>query len=266
MMSAKGRSMKIVVFAIAVFGIVGLSTQASATLTCKECPAPTAAVTIGTGAPINVPITTNPNGTFSITGFTTTVAGVGRASIDTLSMNPDPVIFFGVGVTNLSPTPLVFAFAFTEPISMPGDTIDATASLGITLTDGGGPGATAPSVTLTPFTVGGKLMISNDFFPPTNKGVDVGDAVSGGTAPCSAFVLGTSTCTPFGATHTFAQNPAAPFVIMGTTVTGVISASDAAGLSGRVTQIVHTPEPMTLLLMGSGLAGLGAWRRYRPSR
>src|SRR6185295_13219155 len=151
----------------------GFTTQAFATLTCVECPLPTASVTIGDAAAVNVPITVNPDGTFSVKGFATETS-LGSARIDSLDMNPDPVIFFGIGATNTSAFPLVFAFAFSTPINMPGDAIDATASLGITLTDGGAPGA-PPSVTLTPFTVGGKTMISNDFFPPTNKGVDVGD-------------------------------------------------------------------------------------------
>ncbi|HEY3197630.1 MAG TPA: PEP-CTERM sorting domain-containing protein [Nitrospirales bacterium] len=252
--------MKIVGLAVAVLGMIGLSTQASATLTCVECPAPTATVTIGTAAPINVPVVTS-GGVFSITGFTTTIPGVGTARIDTLLMNPDPFIVFGVGATNLSPTPLVFAFAFTEPIGIPGNAIDASASIGYSLSDGAGNG-----VTLTAFDVGGKVLIANDFFPPTNKGVNVGPTSTGGVAPnCGPLVGGTSVCGPFAATNTFAQ-PAVPFVIMGATVSFVLSGNDGAGLSGRVEQVVHTPEPATLLLMGSALAGLGAWRRYRASR
>ncbi len=262
-------AMKIFMLVIGLSGMIGLNTQAFATLTCGVCPAPTATVTIGNAAPINVPVVPT-GGTFSITSFTTTIAGVGRARIDALSMDPDPLISFTIGAINFSQSPLLFAFTFTEPITIPGNAIDAAASLAIDLIDGGGPGAASPSVTLVP-SPGGKIMISNDLNAPgaaTNKSIDVGNAVSGGTAPCAAFVLGTSTCTPFVATHTFAQNPSAPFVVMATTVSFELSASDGADLRGSVQQVptAATPEPTTLLLMGSGLAGLGAWRRYRKSR
>jgi len=89
-----------------------------------------------------------------------------------------------------------------------------------------------------------------------NKGVDVGPSVvvpGDCTGPGPSFV-----CGPYSATNTFTGT----FFGMGVAIDFTLSARDAMGFSGQVTQSNYVPEPATLLLMGSGLLGFAGWRRY----
>ena len=219
-----------------------------------------ATITIGEQT-TNVPITVNTDtGLGTVSNFTATGPGGSTATIQSLTLNPDPAILFAVGVVNATSGPLAFSFAFNTPIALNGP-IHAASSIGYTLTDGflataGG----AAGVTLAPFS-GPNVLVANDFnaaLAQTNKGVDVGPLASGGSGTCGAFVGFTSNCGPYAATNNFSGGP---FVLMAATVSFVLTAQDAAGLSGAVSQ-VSTPEPATLLLMGSGLLGLAGWRRY----
>jgi hypothetical protein len=226
----------------------------------------TAQVTIGTQV-FTVPVTVGSNGIGTVSEFTATGAGGSTASINSLTLNPDPFIIFAVAGTNNTDNPLAFAFAFNEPINLTDAIIHAQSSIGYTLTDGfiasqGTSGAAG--VTIAPFSPP-NILVANDFTPAlaaTNKGVDVGPLASGGAGTCGAFVGATSNCGPFAATHDFGGGP---FTLMAATVSFVLTPHDAAGLSGSVSQI-PAPEPTTLLLMASGLLGLAGWRRYSSRR
>ena len=221
----------------------------------------TATVTIGSQT-FTAPVTVNGDtGVGTISNFTATGAGGSTATIQSLTLNPDPTILFAVGVANLTASPLAFSFAFNDPIALSGS-ITAKSSIGYTLTDGFPAGAGgAAGVTLAPFS-GPNVLVANDFtaaLAQTNKGVDVGPLASGGTGTCGAFVGFTSNCGPYAATNPTLTG--GPFVLMAATVSFVLTAEDSAGLSGAVSQI-QNPEPATVLLMATGLLGLAGWRRY----
>ncbi len=250
---------------LAVFVGIFLSTAAitpvlATGITCGQlC---TAQIIIGS-ATFNVPVTVGPNGLGTVSEFSVTGLGGSTASINSLTLNPDPFIIFAVAGTNNTDNPLAFSFIFNEPINLTDPTIHAASSIGYTLTDGflasqGTSGAAG--VTIAPFN-GPNILVANDFTPTlsqVNKGVDIGPAASGGIAPCGAFVGATSNCGPFAATHDFGGGP---FTLMAAQVSFVLTPHDSAGLSGSVSQ-VPAPEPTTLLLMASGLLGIAGWRRY----
>jgi hypothetical protein len=176
------------------------------------------------------------------------------------TINPDPFIIFALAGTNLTAAPLFFGLHIDTPIALDG-TIDASSSIAYTLTDGG----TAPSgsVTLTA-SPNATVAVFTDLFPLTNKGVDIGPTVTAtavANPPCTALVGNTANCGPFATANTFVLP--APATIMNADLGLFISAFDAFSLSGRVDQNESVvPEPASLLLIGTGLLGLAAWRRY----
>jgi hypothetical protein len=167
--------------------------------------------------------------------------------LDSLSGNVDPFVIFGIGATNNTDAPLGFAFAFTIPINI-GGVIKADASVTYSVTDGRGDGAT-----LFPISGTGKVVDSQDLNSATglstDKGVDIGDACSVGP-PAGAYL-----CGPFNASSIFGSVGGPTYDLMSVIVAFGLSPHDAAGLSGLVSQ-TPVPEPGTLLLLGSGLAGL----------
>ena len=223
----------------------------------------TATVTIGSQIFTPTVTVNTDTGVGTISNFIATGAGGSTATIQSLTLNPDPGVIFAVAATNLTGSPQTFAFAFSTPIALSG-TINAASSIGYTLTDGNAILGGGAGVSIAPFSPP-NILVANDFtaaLAATNKGVDVGPAASGGTGTCGAFVGFTSNCGPYAATHDFSGGP---FVLMAATVSFVLTAEDSAGLSGAVSQ-VSTPEPASLLLMGSGFLGLAGWRRYRSRR
>ncbi|TDP73338.1 PEP-CTERM sorting domain-containing protein [Roseateles toxinivorans] len=168
---------------------------------------------------------------------------LGGVRIDNLWMDPDPMILFGIGVANYTANPVVFSFGFSTPISLSG-TVGANSQISYTLNDGLGDG-----VTLAPF-FGPNVLVAQDFdatLKATNKGVDVGQACS--TVFCGPY--SGSNVLNFGTTQ----------VMMGATVSFVLTGMDSAGLAGHVVQ-TPIPEPATYLMMGLGVAGLLARRRW----
>lgn len=225
---------------------------------------------IGNLEPIDLSGLISQNPTSGLFGFPSTpvpsnlLGGLASNVSVAVTINPDPFIVFALAGTNLTAAPLFFGLHIDTPIALSG-TIDATSSIAYTLTDGG----TTPngSVTLTPSPNPTDVAVFTDFvlgFPIVNKGVDVGPLVTAtavAAPPCTALVgtPGTATCGPFAEANTFALP--GPATIMNADIGLFISPFDTFSLSGRVDQNV-IPEPASILLIGTGLLGLAAWRRY----
>nr|WP_316641189.1 PEP-CTERM sorting domain-containing protein [uncultured Roseateles sp.] len=189
-----------------------------------------------------VPVNINEAGKGWVQGFTATGAN-GVVSIDNMYLDPDPMILFAIGALNFTNNPVVFSFGFSTPISLSG-TVGASSQMTYTLNDGNQDG-----VTLAPF-FGPNVLVAQDFdatLKGTNKGVDIGQACS------------TTFCGPYNGSNVL--NFSTTQVMMGATVSFVLTPHDAAGLVGQVVQ-VPIPEPATYLMMGLGVATLLLRRRF----
>jgi len=194
------------------------------------------------GENFNIPMQVTEDGKGWVKDFVAETA-MGRVELNNLWMDPDPMILFGIGVVNFTSSPLLFSFGFSTPISLSG-TVGANSQISYTLTDGAGDG-----VTLAPF-FGPNVLVAQDFdatLKGTNKGVDIGQACS------------TALCGPYSGSNVL--NFSTTQVMMGATVSFVLTGQDAAGLSGFVVQ-TPIPEPATYLMMGLGVAGLLLRRRF----
>ena len=177
------------------------------------------------------------------------------------AFDPDPMLLLAGSAVNNGTSSLLYTFSFNAPMS-PALTgpITSSASLGITLTDGAGNGAS-----LTRFGSDPYMLQSVDFFGSgasfgqVSKDVDVGSALqvfAGALSPT--------------ATQTFSKAGTLTCVIACTVMSArmsfVLSPGDAMSFSGLIAQnAAPVPLPAAFWLLCSGLGALGTAARRRKA-
>jgi len=204
------------------------------------------------GQNFSVPVT-SAGKQFAINDVVITTPGFEVAFEDVL-FDPDPLISYIITVQDLG-APSSFTFAFSTPLI---PVIDGpnTVSGDITTNvfDFGGGGTVSLTPGSTNFAV--SSVSADGGTTLQNMGVDVG--------------IGIGTDTP-GPQAGPVPLPGLPWEYMETIVTfDMGGGGDYAFVSGNTTiETIPNPEPGTLLLLGSGLAGfgiVGRWKKYRGSK
>lgn len=187
--------------------------------------------------------------------FTVRLLGVRQleATINSLTLNPDPVVTWSLTANNFSTTTLPYLFVFGTPLSptLSGPTV-ATSQISGSLTDN-----TRNGITLNPL-VG--AFVQN---PTVSPSLISTNAPSGGAFSRSS-TAGTGPITytyNLASAGPVAGPSAGPYNLLTTTVSFTLTGlGDRAALTGNAT-IDPVPLPAAAWLMLSGLAGIGLLAR-----
>lgn len=197
-----------------------------------------------------------PDSTFMVWRVSTPTVDLGAASVQLRgTFDGDPFITFGATTTNLSTSPVSFAFLFGTPI-VPGSYDAATSTGGVSVTNGARGNTTVSTSGVYPTYISGYGTLG---FTPTNLGVDLGTASCNATG--SPFTV-TTVCGQGTATNSFALTPYDNLEALLTYTQDDLAS--VASWSGAVTlSTTATPEPATIGLVALGLVAIGGLARRR---
>lgn len=198
-----------------------------------------------------------------------TLANGTVVQINNISFAPDPVLTFGINTTNATGAPLSIAVSTFVPI--PGGPLHGLVSLKSDLSgsfsDGESNGGTVTQLAVAPtiaqFDLNGLVLT-----PPTVPNMDVGTTHTYPGGGASQFNFGTALgsfdcdslvggCITFSTAIGYTMNPAPDAVTPPDT-----AFNDNFGFSSRF-EINPVPEPVSLVLLGTGLIGVAVNRRLR---
>ena len=199
-------------------------------------PAPMLQVQSGTDI-VDITLSSEGNGVWGINSPASYSLGNGASfTLDTVTLNSDPNVFYGIGVTNTATGDTPYTFTFVTPTNLSAGQYSVSSSLAGSLTNGGSSG-----VTLEPTTVGSSTVpVQQSFIGVNDAGVDLlTTSITNTPSPLSQ---------PFGSfTANSTYNLTSSVTQISVTTSFDLSGDAAASLSGQF-DVEAVPEPSSFAL------------------
>ncbi len=191
-------------------------------------------------AMVDIPLSSEGNGIWGITSPASYNLGNGASfTLNSVTLNSDPNVFYGIGVTNTATGYTPYSFTFVTPTSLSAGLYSVSSSLAGSLTNGGSSG-----VTLEPTTV----PVQQSFMGASDADVDLlMTSITNTSSPLSQ---------PFGSfTANSTYDLTSSVTQISVTTSFDLSGDAAASLSGQF-DVEAVPEPSSFAL---GLLCAGAF-------